>query len=352
MISIQSENADEAWRKLADLLRTQGKYQSGRDQPSKELLHVGTTLTDPRQRLVFTRRINPAFAIAEVIWILSGADDLSFVKYWNPRMQLYSDDGVSLCGSYGYRLGSQPKLDAEVGRQMRHWSDKETSADQLRMAYEALMYARDSRQVTLQFWNKNLDMPNPGIRSKDVPCNLVSHLMIRDGKLEWLQVLRSNDLFWGFPYNIIQFTTMQEIMAGWLNIDVGSYVHISDSLHAYQRHWSDLDSVDVVGTIIPHNSSDLRISSYEEWQSIFSILVSCAFQLTRHQQSSDLNALRDKGSQLPRSYWELLAVLMAEGLRKRGMVDRATEMINEAGPFWAASWQKWVAVRSQKILAQ
>ena len=352
MITIQNENADEAWRTLGNLLRTQGKYQTGRDQPSKELLHVGTTITDPLQRVVFARRINPAFAIAEVIWILSGSDDLSFVKYWNPRMRLYSDDGVSLCGSYGYRVGSQPKLEAEVARRLRHWSEKQTSSDQLRMAYEALRHSPDSRQVTLQFWDKNLDMPNPGIRSKDVPCNLVSHLMIRNGNLEWLQVLRSNDFFWGFPYNIIQFTTMQEIVAGWLNVGVGSYVHISDSLHAYQRHWADLDSIDAERAPVPRNVSNLRISSYEKWQSTFSTLVSCAFQLTQSRETSDMEAVKEKGSYLPRAYNEWLTVLIAEWLRKRGTISEAIQAIQSAGPFWGQSWLKWAEARSPKVLAR
>jgi len=69
----------------------------------------------------------------------------------------------------------------------------------------------------------------------DIPCNMLSLLKIRDGKLEWLQIIRSNDLFLGVPYNFVQFTCLQEIMAGWLGIDCGSYHQISDSLHIYER---------------------------------------------------------------------------------------------------------------------
>ena len=58
-------------------------------------------------------------------------------------------------------------------------------------------------------------------------------LKVRDGALEWTQILRSNDVFRGLPYNFVQFTMMQEIMAGWLNLRVGSYNQLSDSLHIY-----------------------------------------------------------------------------------------------------------------------
>jgi thymidylate synthase len=224
--------------------------------------------------------------------------------------------------------------------------------DQLKMAYEALKHSPDSRQITLQFWNKSLDMPNPEIRSKDVPCNLVSHLMVRDGKLEWLQVLRSNDFFWGLPYNIIQFTTLQEIMAGWLNIEPGSYVQLSDSLHVYQRHWQDLASVDSAKTTVPQNHADLRISSYNEWESTFRTMVKCALELTECTEVRQLISVENEGSNLPPSYRELLTVLTAEALRRGHFHQEAKEAIVRTSPFWRASWEKWAASTAQNILAQ
>ena len=34
---------------------------------------------------------------------------------------------------------------------------------------------------------------------------------VRQGKLEWSQIMRSNDVLLGMPYNFIQFTGLQEI---------------------------------------------------------------------------------------------------------------------------------------------
>ena len=48
-----------------------------------------------------------------------------------------------------------------------------------------------------------------------------------------MQIVRSNDLFRGVPYNFVQFTSLQEILAGWLGIELGTYNQISDSLHLY-----------------------------------------------------------------------------------------------------------------------
>src|SRR5207249_2638830 len=119
LILVQQKDTDAAWRELARYFKKYGKLQESRDQPTTELLHVATTISDPRQRIVFSRAINPAFAIAEVISMLAGSDDLSFLAFWNPRMKKFSDDGLTLCGAYGPRIGSQPSLDPELASKLR-----------------------------------------------------------------------------------------------------------------------------------------------------------------------------------------------------------------------------------------
>lgn len=343
MIGIQVSSADEAWRSLLKQFRTLSNIQPSRDQPTKELLHVAISITDPRQRVVFARPINPAFAIAETVWILAGSDDLSFVKFWNPRMGRYSDDGVTLCGAYGYRLGSQPPLDDVQEKMLRHGNAKSRPIDQLRMANEALRKTSHSRQVVLQIWDKNLDMPNPDPRSKDIPCNLASHLLVRESRLEWLQIMRSNDFFWGFPYNIIEFTTLQEIMCGWLGVDVGEYVHISDSLHVYERHWPylQIDPTFPSSGGIPLNNSDLRMSSYDEWSRVIGRVITHAQRFTQESSIDDLASEIRKAADLPSAYFEWVALLGAEAMRRRGFLNEATKWVEKAGPVWSLSWKQW-----------
>ncbi len=352
MISVEARNADTAWRSLAHKVKSSGSLQETRDQPTKELLHVAVTIANPRQRIVFARPINPAFAIAEVVWILAGSNDLSFLQYWNPRMRHFSDDGIKLCGAYGYRLGSQPKLSPAAERRLRHGPRSDIPPDQLKMAYNALMHSPSSRQVVLQIWNVELDMPDPTPKSRDVPCNLVSHLIVRDNKLDWLQVMRSNDLFWGFPYNIIQFTTLQEILAGWLGVEVGSYTHLSNSLHVYERHWKDLEAMGFGSDEIPVNQSDLRIASYDSWEEIFGRFVSNVLYLMGHNSPEDLIAAYRGLSDLPDPYQEWMAVLTAEALRKHGHLTEARQIADHAGPFWSATWRKWLAATLEQPKAE
>jgi thymidylate synthase len=346
MIVVEAESADSAWRELFEHFRTSSRVQESRDQQTRELLHVATTIRDPRQRLVFSRPVNPAFAVAEVIWILAGFDSVSFLAFWNPRLRRFSDDGLRMHGAYGPRLGSNPKLEGEAEEKLRPAAAARPFRDQLKMAAEALAHTRHSRQVVLQIWDASRDMPNPAPRSKDVPCNLISHLMVREDRLHWLQVMRSNDFIWGFPYNMVQFSTIQEIIAGWLGLNVGPYVHISDSLHVYKRHWDALDKQLPQGLQIPANRADLRVGSYREWEEEFRKVVTSARRLTELHSPKELLSIVRNTSLTNNSYQEWIALLTAEALRRRGHMSKALEAVELAGPFWKTSWKQWAEAAS------
>ena len=191
-------------------------------------------------------------------------------------------------------------------------------------------------------WVLKRDLPSPGPSSEDVPCNVSSHLMIRQGCLEWLQVMRSNDLIWGTPYNFVQFTSIQEIVAGWLGVEVGNYVHVSDSLHVYQRHWAYLDEMALdIGLDLPRNRVDLRIEGYDQWEQAFGLVADAAVKLSKGASPEEAQRIVDRVDDLPVGYREWIALLATESLRRGGHDDAALSMVDRAGVYWAKSWQSW-----------
>ena len=204
MISLfQGATADDVWREVAQAFRRSDGVttQDSRGGPTREILHAAISIEDPRQRWAVSRRpaLNPALALAEVVWIMTGRRDLAFLEFWSKEYRKYVGDGPELHGAYGYRI-------------RRH-----LSIDQLDRAFRVLSSNPDTRQVVLQLWDSEVDMPNPDGTpvNDDIPCNVLSVPKVRDGRLEWLQVIRSNDAFCGLPYNLVQFTSLQEILAGW-----------------------------------------------------------------------------------------------------------------------------------------
>ena len=136
-------------------------------------------------------------------------------------------------------------------------SRRHLGVDQLERAYRALDGDPDTRQVVIQIWDSPNDLPaSDGTPAdRDIPCNVVAMPKLRDGKLEWLQVIRSNDMMLGVPYNFVQFTSMQEILAGWLGVECGSYNQISDSLHVYDSAWDDVMASTALPSVAPNDDS-------------------------------------------------------------------------------------------------
>jgi thymidylate synthase len=104
----EADTADQVWRAAAAELSGERvtRAQHGRGGITQELLHVIFTIRDSRQRWVVSRypAVNPAFAIAEVVWILNGRNDAAFLNHWNPRLPQYAGDVDCYYAAYGFRL--------------------------------------------------------------------------------------------------------------------------------------------------------------------------------------------------------------------------------------------------------
>lgn len=344
---ISETNADSAWRAAARTLAARGSIEESRIGSTRELRPVVIELSDPRDRAVFARPINPAFAIAEVIWILSGSNDAAFLTAWNSRMATFVDEGFdTLHGAYGFRLGSNPRLSKRAVGTLK--SSLSSRIDQMKRAAEILENQPVSRQVVLQIWDKDLDLPDPSPRSLDVPCNLVSHLLVRNRRLEWFQVMRSTDLVWGLPYNLIQWTSLQEVIAGWLGLKQGTFTYVTNSLHVYQRHWNELAGWIAAPLRNPVGiPGKLSVRSYPRWQRTISRLVDVALDITEANSTSRVTAAWKRSRGLREGYREWSAVLAAEASRRLGDDATARAIVEHAGAYWATSWLQWANSRAK-----
>jgi len=125
--------------------------------------------------------------------------------------------------------------------------------------------------------------------------------------------MRSNDLFLGLPHNIVQFTSLQEIVAGWLDVDLGAYNHVSDSLHYYLKQGSIKDRVKPVK--VPCNNDSLMLPK-SEFERVLGRLLSFGELLIGDNRPEQIvGDLEDLS--VPPAYFNLAAILAAEALRRR-----------------------------------
>lgn len=188
------------------------KEISPRGMKTKEIICPQILLTDPRSRLAYNknRKFSLKYALVESLLLFDNTNELKYFSACNKNIHNFSDDGEHLYGSYGYRI-----------------------AEYIPEIIEKLKFDNNSRQIVLPI----LRIEDVVKDTKDVPCTLNLQLIIRDGKLNMITNMRSNDIIWGLPYDIYTFTTLQEVIANTLKIELGWYMHRPTSLHLYERHY-------------------------------------------------------------------------------------------------------------------
>lgn len=216
MHTITVRNVNYALPEGIQLIRQYGQPVSPRGQKTLEVQEpVATVYACPQERVLFStvRDANPFLHLFEALYLLGGRDDVAFLAQFVPRMVEFSDDGHSYHGSYGRRLRSQFGI------------------DQLDEAIKKLRREPNTRQAVLQIWNAQDDLAS---MSKDIPCNDLIFLKLRDGALRMTVCCRSNDLVWGcYGANAVQFSMLGEYLAACIGCRLGSYTQVSDSFHAY-----------------------------------------------------------------------------------------------------------------------
>lgn len=323
---IMGKTANEVWRKAVGMLLEQKETQAGRTGEVFELLHTFISIEEPRQRWVFDRMppMSISFALAELVWIVNGEERSDVINFWNPKLPSFAGEGPVYYGAYGKRIRS-------------HFG-----FDQLDAVYNALQNVPESRQVAIQIYDVVKDFPieNGQPRDKDIPCNICSLLKVRDGRLEWSQIMRSNDVLLGMPYNFIQFTGLQEILAGWLGLEMGSYNHYSDSLHLYDR---DISKIGIGHESEISNRDSLllcRGESEKIFKEIYDRMISLA---TEKITEKDIYSLAVLDSQYV-AYNNMMLLISAYVASKMCKFDLVNELISKCtNELYVAMWNRWIS---------
>jgi thymidylate synthase len=217
VLVVTAGSANELYATVCREVLAQGRRSAPRGLDTTEVLGAHLRLTEPRRRFVDVppvRMLNPAFAVAEALWILSGSDD-PWIFTYNGSLGQYADEG-RLQGAYGPR--------------MRSWRGE---VDQLENVRRLLARDPDSRQAVIQLYDPQRDTRG----HRDVPCTLNYRFFVRADQLEMHTTMRSNDVWLGLPYDVFTATMLHELMAGWLGVELGTYHHHVDSLHLYAQHY-------------------------------------------------------------------------------------------------------------------
>ena len=216
------ESLTELWYKTLSTIVIAGDEVKSRDGKCKEILGNQFLLTNVFKNFITDpiRKMSPFYAAAELLWYLSGYDEIAMISYYAPQYKRFSDDGKKAWGAYGKR-----------------WQ----RYNQIERLIEVLREYPNTRQAVITCWHP-LDL-GYAHEKKDIPCTISLQFLIRDKKLHCICTMRSNDVWLGLPYDIWSFTCLQILIAQELKIEVGTYIHQPGSLHLYERNYEKVDKI-------------------------------------------------------------------------------------------------------------
>lgn len=129
-------------------------------------------------------------------------------KFWNK----ISDDGETVNSAYGYI--SQIKF----------------GFNQIDTIVNLLKHDKFTRRAVI-----NINFANPNVETtKDEPCTICYHFIFRE-KLELHVYMRSNDIWYGLPYDVpLNLEILKEVSKR-TGLPAGNYYHTTTSMHAYMK---------------------------------------------------------------------------------------------------------------------
>lgn len=166
------------------------------------------------------RALSPTYAAAELLWYLSGSNDIESIVAYAPQYVKFAQDDRTAHGAYGYRLATNLPDDNELD-----------------FAIDLLATKPNSRQAVCSLWRPDDLIHAAAGNVNDIPCTIAWQFVLRDDGLHMVNFMRSSDAWLGLPYDTWVNTMILRYLASELHVQPATYTHIAGSLHVYEKHW-------------------------------------------------------------------------------------------------------------------
>lgn len=202
--------------------------------------------------LLTTKRVYWKGIVAETIMFLKGITDLKFlldrnVDIWTRdawkfylKNKVYLDnvfngeEDMSLDEFRDYAKEHGFDMGVIYGSQWRDFNGDGT--DQLMNVVKEIKINPDSRRLKIYSAN-----PSQTENQTLPPCHDAFQFYVRDGYLDCLFQMRSNDLFHGNPFNIGSYALITHIIAEMTGLKVGKLIAQLGDTHIYSTHLDALE---------------------------------------------------------------------------------------------------------------
>lgn len=217
---------------LSELLHSPDFIASPRGQEVREIRDCSMEIENPMINLYKNEfRNSPTkYISAELLTYFSGTNRINFIskyaKMWNT---LLNPDGITVNSMYGNLLFKEVN---NYGLTQYKW------------VIESLKRDKDSRQAFMHFNKPHHQF----FENKDQVCTLQALFHIRNNKLYMTLTMRSNDVILGFMtdwafFSILHYHVFLHLKNYYSELELGSYTHISHSMHLYERNYELVENM-------------------------------------------------------------------------------------------------------------
>jgi len=296
------------------------------EKPSRELLGYSVVIEHPRRRLIDNdiRPLPLISAVARFVWTMAGNARLADIAFYEPQVERFTDDGLSVPGSnYGARLRQPyPGFDQVRGAidRLRDGDSKVAGADgKLRRAANVIWKPEDALRM-----------------SKDIPCAFGLFYFPREDKLLTQLVMRSNNAVALMPFNIFEFTLLAEVIAVEAELELGPFRVDAMSMHIYD--WDEERVRQILASPIGTGVEMPPIPAGSNALEQLDLLAQREAEL-RHQlhtlADESLKQVLARGEGLD-SYWRpFFEILLTQALGKAKRLDLAREVAGQLPDYFS-----------------
>lgn len=224
------KNYSFVMQKLIGTLLTEAKTKSPRGQQVNFIQNCAFTILKPDSVSgTESRPYNWDYALKEIDLYLSGdcsVEKFSEIsKFWK---QLVNPDNETINSNYGYRILHKP-IEAEF------YAENKT---QWEYCKNQLIKDKDTRQALMFVSGQDVQFDN----NKDFICTLTYTFDICEDKLNLTVSRRSQDLFFGLPYDYVwevylMHRMLNELKEVYPELKLGTYTLLCNNLHIYERNF-------------------------------------------------------------------------------------------------------------------
>jgi len=180
---------------------------------TQERIGDGFILTDPSRNT--NSRSNYTYAHHFFEWLMSGEKELSpeLLKD-NPWVKRFVDTSnlpESFSASYGWKI-----------------------KEQLRSVMEELHIHKYSRRAYLNILIPQDHVIRETKTTHEYPCTIGMQFFVRNDSLLMIVNMRSNNVYSVMPYDVYNFTELQQYVAKKLHLNLGYYYHQINNAHLYK----------------------------------------------------------------------------------------------------------------------